>query len=384
VNSSVAGPSCARPLVRADLTALIARHRLDPTDEPITATPLVDAEWTAVLREVETSRITGSLINAIVDGVLAVTDEQLNQAEELHERSMLLAVCLERTLLDIDDVFGDRHIPFRVLKGPALAHTVYGDPADRSFGDVDVLVRTPDLAAAVQALEDASSCRRLFAALRPGFVGRFGKSVTLGTPEGLEIDMHRTLAPGPYGVVIHPEELFAGSSPFTLGGREVLGLAPAYRFLHACFAAAIGSATPRLLSLRDVAQLALHTDFDVSEILATASRWKAEAVLARAMRQTWDVLHLTAAHPLAEWASRYEPSRRDRCWLDVYIGEERSFAAQALAAFWVLPFGDKLSYASSLLLPGREFMATRKGGYARRLGSIVRFSARQAVGKVRE
>jgi hypothetical protein len=34
-------------------------------------------------------------------------------------------------------------VPFLVLKGPALAHLVYGDPRTRPMRDVDLLIRKP-------------------------------------------------------------------------------------------------------------------------------------------------------------------------------------------------------------------------------------------------
>jgi hypothetical protein len=50
---------------------------------------------------------------------------------------------MERQLREILDTFGRENISSLVLKGPALAWTVYPDPATRPFADIDLLVR-PD------------------------------------------------------------------------------------------------------------------------------------------------------------------------------------------------------------------------------------------------
>ena len=78
---------------------------------------------------------------------------------------------------------------------------MYADPALRSFGDVDILVGGADFDAAVGALA-ALGFRRRFVEPRPGFDARFSKGACLERADGLEIDLHRTLAPGPFGMLL--------------------------------------------------------------------------------------------------------------------------------------------------------------------------------------
>ena len=75
---------------------------------------------------------------------------------------------LERAALDVDQRLADRGIRAVVLKGVALANTVYRDPEIRSFADVDVLVEPGRFTAAIDALVSGGA-RRELPEVRPGF-----------------------------------------------------------------------------------------------------------------------------------------------------------------------------------------------------------------------
>src|SRR5262249_36016098 len=55
-------------------------------------------------------------------------------------------------LVEIIGILQKRAIPVRPLKGPTLAALAYGDITLREFGDLDLLIRKRDLAAAIDAL----------------------------------------------------------------------------------------------------------------------------------------------------------------------------------------------------------------------------------------
>ena len=98
-----------------------------------------------------------------------------------------------------DEALEKAGIAHRVLKGHAWAHTVYPDPSWRAFGDVDLLVGTDDSDRAVEVLE-STGVRRTLPEVRPGFDRRFGKDATLLSASGREVDLHRLLVAGPYGL----------------------------------------------------------------------------------------------------------------------------------------------------------------------------------------
>ncbi len=241
--------------------------------------PLPDGAWRSVLDLATRERLTPLLAAAVAGGTFAVTERQREQATAAHEQAMRLCVLLERALLGVASTLTGAGIDFRVLKGPAVAHLDYPDPAQRAFGDVDILVASSSYDDAMSVLRTTGAQRR-FTEVRPGFDRRWGKGACLVAPDGTQIDVHRTFVAGPFGLTIDLDELFAGWVPVEIGGVDVPALDRESRFLHGCFHAALGDRVARLVALRDVAQLALTTDLDRAVVMARAARWRADAVVA--------------------------------------------------------------------------------------------------------
>ena len=110
---------------------------------------------------------------------------------------------------------------FVVIKGASVARTVYVEPCLRSFGDLDLLVRTADYGRAC-ALLGRLGHERQRPEPRPGFEVRFGKASVHRHPEDrIEVDLHRTLVLGPFGLWIDPEELLNRRQTFDVAGRSI-------------------------------------------------------------------------------------------------------------------------------------------------------------------
>jgi hypothetical protein len=354
--------------VSAAATAIVeavAAHGL-PGAPPLPDRPLDGATWRAVLEQATGDRATPLLAAAVVDGALAATDRQREQAVLAHEQAMRLCVLLERALLDTATRLDATGVDYRVLKGPAVARLDYPDPAARAFGDVDLLVAARDYERALALLQSVGA-RRRYTEVRPGFDRRWGKGACLVAPDGTEIDVHRTFVAGPFGLTIDLDELFAHASFVTLGGRSLPALDRTGRFLHACYHASLGDRTARLVALRDVAQLVLVSDLDRDEVLARAGRWRAEAVVARAVRLTWRRLRLEPV-PWLDWACALRPDRFQARALRAYTAPSRSYATQAVAGVTAVPsVSGKLAYMRALLVADPGHLAHRDGSYPRRL-----------------
>src|SRR4051794_510541 len=206
---------------------------------PWPSAPLERAQFATLLVDAARERVTGHLCNAIDEGALVATDEQRDDAAAAHREALVVDLVLERALLKAVDDLELAGIDVRVLKGTAIAHTVYPAPELRSFRDVDLLVRDQQLDAAIAVLSEQGAARR-FREPRPRFNRRFGKGVCLRTVDGVEVDLHRVFAAGPFGLQIVPARLFERASAVPLGGRTVVGLDPTTRALHAVFHAALG------------------------------------------------------------------------------------------------------------------------------------------------
>jgi hypothetical protein len=341
------------------LCRAVAAHGLEGGALAMPTVPVEPLDWAHLLDTVRHERITGLLVRAILDGALSTTSEQAEEALRAHRASMATALALEATLVQTGTLFEKAGIDYRVLKGTGVAHLDYPDPALRSFGDVDLLVGPSQFDDAVEALVGVGH-RRKFPEPRPGFDRRYGKGSCLVSPGGHEIDLHRTLAMGPYGVQVDLDDLWRRSSTFELAGRRFGALGSEERFLHACFHAALGDNPPRLASLRDVAQMHLARPLDLDLTRRLSSSWGADAVVARAVRLAGDVLGLEPQGPLARWAVGFSPSRRDRHFLSVYTSPTANYAAMSFAAVRAIPrLRDKAAFVFTLALPRRRYLEQR-------------------------
>lgn len=345
--------------LRAVAASGLAGSPLDVFDE------VLDTEgWAQLLAGARAQRLVGLLQDAVDSGAMAVTDDQAAEVSREHVRAMSVAVSLDRVLLETVDVLARAGIDHRVLKGAAHAHLDYRDPSLRSYHDVDLLVPADSVDRALVALTDAGYQRR-YPRLDRRFDARFGKSVTLVSPGGSEVDVHRSLAGGRFGMSIRLDDLFCEPCELRIGGRVVLALAPEVRFLHACYHAAVGDRIPSLRTLRDIAEMLVRGRLDTGRVQRLCSAWRGQAVVALAVRLTWETFELADVNSMSVWAQRYEPDRSELRALRAYTNQ-RSAAAQALTGVAAVPgTGAKVAFLKALVLPEHAFFASEGHGYLR-------------------
>jgi hypothetical protein len=323
-----------------------ARHGLGPRTPPV----VLDATAAdGVLARARFDHLTGFLAIAVLAGVVTVDDDGLRSAlwQQWHGE-LLTCVRIEALAVRTAELLDTAGISWRLTKGAALAHLDYPDPAVRTFGDVDLIVHPSDWSAAVGLLS-ASGYRRETAALPGGYDARYGKGATVTTADGLEVDLHRRFAIGRFGVTARMEALFTSSGDVELAGRTMPVLDPAGRLLHACFHAALGGFRG-LRAFRDVAQLVLVTGADWPATFSVARSWRAEAVVASAIRESWDRLELDIEHPAHARAVSTTTSRSDQRVLRMFA-RESTFRSQALSALRRLPPYEVPRYLWSLGRP---------------------------------
>jgi hypothetical protein len=266
--------------LKAVLGAL-ARLDIEAPDLP----PLSDLEVdegieSSLLPKLIQHRLVGLAARALESGQLSVSNETAERIVARHDMDMASTLRIEAMLLTVGELLESQSLRFRVLKGSALAHTVATTPSDRSFRDVDLLVRSAAITPVVEVLERAGAAR-LRPELRPGFDRRFAKSVTMRL-EDIEIDVHRTLAPGPFGATMFPDDMFLLGSEFEVAGKMLPTLDRTDHLIHACYHSALGSREPALTNLRDIVLLAAE-DVDLERVDDTITRWGGEAAMGRAV-----------------------------------------------------------------------------------------------------
>ena len=115
------------------------------------------------------------------------------------------------------------------------------------------------------------------------YVRLAGKGATVMMPDGLEVDLHRILVWGPFGVRVPDEELWANRREFLFAGVPRDGLGREETLLHVALHLLV-LGTVRAREVRDVGQLLCSPELDVERLLVLARRWGQEAVLATAIR----------------------------------------------------------------------------------------------------
>jgi hypothetical protein len=136
----------------------------------------------------------------------------------------------------LDDV-----VPFLVVKGPALAATCYQRAEERSYVDLDVLVRPSDVAPTLSSLRRHGFV--LLDANWPMLETAQVHELRVGTPSGGALDLHWSLGPGPRDARGAPPAgvLIERSVDVDLGDERVRTLHPADAAVHvAVHAAASG------------------------------------------------------------------------------------------------------------------------------------------------
>jgi hypothetical protein len=348
-----------------------------PHPESVT---LSDQRWEQLFVLVQGERITGPALESVADGWLDLTDEQTERLYTAHRDAMTWSLLLERKLVALAEAFDRDAIGFAVLKGASVARTMYSEPCLRSFGDVDLLVRSADYARACALLEGLGHVRQR-PEPRPGFEVRFGKgSVHRHPDDAIEVDLHRTLVLGPFGLWIDPEELLARRTTFELGGRTVGRLDDTAMLLNVAMHASLGRSEARLVPLRDVAQVADRGNVDWDTLSDWARRWHVRSVL----QDAFSTAALTLGTPVPVHARRLmasDPPRIEVRTLQAYKGQRRSLGGTSLTTLRAIPgIGNKATYVWDLAVPDRAFLQARANGngtatYRRRWSIAIRWAS---------
>jgi hypothetical protein len=230
--------------------------------------------------------------------------------------SQLLA---ESAYQELSRALSSRGIDHLLLKGPHLGWTVYADPAERPYSDLDVLVRAEQFDDAVTALTEG------------GFApkgGLEGRSATWASaynqqhvsPHGWLVELHRELAPhGQYP--IDYAGLFSRAEAFLFGAIPARGLATEDLLLHLVVHAgktAFADIEPK--HIEDVAVLVVRCEvqWDVFVQRARSAGCSAASwVLFSAAVQ------MHGAQIPEDVRKRLRPSGLRRWWLGLWLTQEQ-------------------------------------------------------------
>jgi Uncharacterised nucleotidyltransferase len=316
--------------------------------------------WPHVLRNVAQERITGLAVAATRRGSLKLSEVQRSELMARHRSAMGMVLIVERLIHDLASPMAEEGIPTIVLKGAAVAKEFYPDPSWRAYGDLDLLVPA-ERWAAMSDLLTRLGFRRLIPEPRRGFDERFGKGASFEDPGGRQVDVHRTLALGPFGMWIEPDALIEGTTTFQLGDRLLRRLDDTNALIHACIHAALGRQHPRLLPLRDVIQIAWLGQADWADVAERTRRWRLTAPVAHAMATASWTLGVQVPGP-AERILAMPVTPVEHRALRAYTTDRARRGGPSLASLWAIRgFRPRLAFLRAMLFPDRRFLEARSG-----------------------
>ena len=314
-------------------------------------------EWPWFRSRILGHRLTGLALEACDRGELRLPEQNFEELRGLHRESMALALKLEAGLIEVTEALNGAGVDVTVLKGPALAHGYYPQAAWRPFSDLDLMVDPDEWTTTAETLTKMGFERAL-PEPRAGFDVNFGKAVSW-TSGHIGIDLHRTLAAGPFGMWIKPEELRARREEFTLGDQMFKRFDATGLLLHACVHASLGWRPPLLLPLRDVLQIAAVGGIDWDRLRNWSEGWKLNAVLQHALTTASSLLG-TPLPRRARELLEVPVSTKELRALEAYTTNRRQRGGTALATIQAIPgLRQRAKYARSLVLPKREFLQAR-------------------------
>ena len=312
-------------------------------------------DFRALLAEARAERLVGVLDAAVRAGAVAATEAQAEglAAEAAQARRVVLE--LDDLLVEVSRLLDGAGVELRVLKGPAVARLDLPDRRQRSYADIDVLVRSASLATALDVLGSLGFARDL-PERRPGFDRRFGKEVSLARADGREIDVHRQLALGGIGAAMDLEAVWSRAAELDVDGTPMAALDAEGRFVHACINASLGDPRPRIVALRDAVSIAQAHRLDPARVAELLPPGRGAAVLGRTRAHVRSRLGLDLPLPAIDDAA----SRWERAVLRCYRAEGGSNALELLSG--TLGMGsvrDRVAFLAALAVPSPAYRRAR-------------------------
>ena len=250
--------------------------------------------------------------------------------------------------------------PVILLKGAALALTLYDDPATRPMNDIDLLVGPDHLAAVVKRMREAGYAEHSLGA--GDDVGYLHHFIFSGPATGMRFEIHRTLPLLPNDTSL--SWFLDQTEAHELAGRPFLSLTPAAQLLHAAAHAVLehgGVQGAVAIWFYDIDQLIRHRgeEIDWNQTIAQARTLAWEAALQEAIRIARRYFATPVPAPIQAWMQ--QPARDLRGY-DLLQQMTVSSRSSSLIIFHILrglTWRERSTQLLHMLFPSRTYMQRR-------------------------
>jgi len=284
------GATCESLLVLRCATTDLTEH----AERQVQALLTRPLDWARVLRIGRRHRVLSLLylnLHRIASPAIPapVLVELRGQFMKNAARNLQLAAELVRLL----DLFAKSGIPVAPFKGVVLASSVYGDPALRDAGDIDLLVHRNDIVRAADLLvglghrpfyptasaEESAFLSSLQGARRAAYLQYHGEHHLVREDGLLNVDLHWQVSHRAISRGLDTRTLWSGLTPIELAGRTAHTFSPEHLLLVLCDNGA-KDGWARLDRVCDVAELLRRNpNLNWAQILTTARQIGAERIL---------------------------------------------------------------------------------------------------------
>jgi hypothetical protein len=282
-----------------DLSPEVRKRALELLAEPI--------QWPVVLEHARTFDVLPLLYDGLrtlhLDGVPGPARAELARIFAVNAlRNELLAGELVRILR----VLNDAAVPAIILKGIALAESLYGDPALRTCADIDLLVPAECLRKSAELLVASGYRAELAEPLLLNLLARYGKDCTLTREDGARtclVELHCGLIWGGPVERAVLKDIWSEARAITFHGVPSLALSDNWQFLYLAVHAA-RHGPPSLKWLLDLDRLCRVQPVDWPAVGAMARRWGWEDAVASSLSDCASVFKTPFGPPFSPMGRR--------------------------------------------------------------------------------
>jgi hypothetical protein len=345
-------------------------HRLYP-ERPLPPAP-EDADWARLYALLVRHRLAGVFYRLGLEHPGLWPEALQRQLRRDYHSALLWGDRCAGEVHAVLDALAQAGIPTLVLKGWALIPTVYGgDHGQRTYCDIDLLVRLQDAEGAEQVVS-ALGYRALLEP-RPGFGRRYHNDRPYQLPQGqgafqqvFAIALHWQLLDTPFYWERMPvEALFGRSHTLRLVGHEVARLCPEDDLVYACGHLALhhehDDALFRYYEIAaSIRQAGSAMDWDA--VVTRSQAWRmvlpVQRVLSRLAGLWPQIIPARALEKLAQ----LQPTRAEHLVHRWVVTHRDNHAVRVILAWLTLPgLGRRCTYLLELTFPSRRYMRHRYG-----------------------
>ncbi len=253
--------------------------------------PLPSVDWSLLLLLAREHGVIGHLAAYLSDlDAPAIPPDRKQALVDQQRAQNFLTLRLTAELFLLLEIFTAKGIRALVIKGPVLAMRAYGNPAVRSYGDLDLLVRQKDIRRATESMLDSNY--EAAVSLRAIDAGKIPGQYLFSKPDSkLLVELHNDFTLRYFPRPLPIEDFFARQIRVRLDGHEVSALSVEDELVLICIHGA-KHFWERLTWIADVAALvSRQTSIDWERAAASARAVGAEHLLHTGLRLAADVLH---------------------------------------------------------------------------------------------